>query len=115
MKFCTAELLKHNIACDEVYTGDMWCYGYAFMCWSARKYNMQVFQDPEECEDSHKLCASWAKTGECKNNAKYMEGDESHLGMCRLSCNMCTVCSRTDVACKSANRMRAGYLPVVDL
>ena len=75
----------------------------------------QVFRDPEECEDLHKLCSSWATSGECKNNAKYMEGDDSNLGMCRLSCGLCTVCAADDITCKSQNRIRAGYLPVVDL
>ena len=77
---------------------------------------VQVFQpDPEDCEDHHKLCSSWATSGECIQNAKYMEGGDSNLGMCRLSCGTCTVCTPNDMACRSQNRIRAGYLPVVDL
>ena len=76
---------------------------------------VQVFQDPEDCEDLHNLCSSWSKSGECNNNAKYMQGDDSHLGMCRLSCGACQLCSKLDTACRSENRIRAGYLPVVDL
>lgn len=75
----------------------------------------QVFQDPEECEDLHKLCSSWAKSGECKSNVKYMEGDDTNLGMCRRSCDVCTVCAANDLACRSENRIRAGYLPVLDM
>ncbi|KAL3148525.1 hypothetical protein ABBQ38_013963 [Trebouxia sp. C0009 RCD-2024] len=75
----------------------------------------EVFQDPEECEDLHKLCSSWAKSGECKSNVKYMEGDDTNLGMCRRSCDVCTVCAANDLACRSENRIRAGYLPVLDM
>lgn len=82
---------------------------------SCEVHAVQIFQDPEVCEDDHKLCASWAESGECKNNKKYMEGDDSHLGMCRQSCGACTVCSTDDVACRSENRIRAGFLPVLDL
>lgn len=75
----------------------------------------EVFQDPEVCEDNHKLCASWAESGECKQNMKYMEGDDAHLGMCRQSCDVCRVCTADDTACRSENRIRAGYLPVLDI
>ena len=78
-------------------------------------YGVQVFQDPEECEDNHKLCASWAESGECQKNQKYMEGDDSHLGMCRHSCGVCSVCTAEDTACRAENRIRAGFLPVFDL
>ncbi|KAL3137205.1 hypothetical protein ABBQ32_006763 [Trebouxia sp. C0010 RCD-2024] len=75
----------------------------------------EVFQDPEECKDLHKLCSSWAKSGECKSNVKYMEGDDTNLGMCRRSCGVCTVCAANDSTCRSENRIRAGYLPVLDM
>ncbi len=44
-----------------------------------------------------------------------MEGDDAHLGMCRWSCDVCRVCTADDTACKSENRVRAGYLPVLDI
>ena len=76
---------------------------------------VQVFLDPGDCEDHHPLCSSWAVSGACKDNAKYMEGGDSNLGMCRLSCGTCTVCAPNDMACRSQNRVHAGYLPVEDL
>lgn len=76
---------------------------------------IQEFRDPEICEDNHKLCPNWAKNGECDKNPKYMVGDDSRLGACRLSCGACESCAAHDNTCKSQNRMRAGYLPILDL
>ena len=40
----------------------------------------------DACVDLHTECASWAASGECKRNPKYMIGD---LGQCRVSCKDC--------------------------
>ena len=76
---------------------------------------VQVFHDPELCEDTHTLCAKWAGSGECEKNPKYMIGDDSRLGTCRLSCHACEACASTDTQCKSQNRIRSGYLPILDV
>jgi hypothetical protein len=44
-----------------------------------------------------------------------MIGTESGLGKCRLSCNACEECGENDIACKSRNRVRLGYLPMEDM
>ena len=41
-----------------------------------------------------------------------MAGDGYTLGACRRACGLCTVCKRRDAACREANRVRAGFLPL---
>lgn len=53
--------------------------------------------------------------GECEGNAAYMRGDATTLGECRRACGDCEVCRPDDIACKSRNRVRAGYLPLEDI
>lgn len=43
-----------------------------------------------------------------------MAGDGYTLGACRRACGLCTVCERRDAACREANRVRAGFLPLLD-
>ena len=43
----------------------------------------------KECEDEHTLCRSWAKSGECDSNKRFMVGTTDEPGMCRRACNAC--------------------------
>ncbi|PSC72823.1 Prolyl 4-hydroxylase subunit alpha-1 [Micractinium conductrix] len=70
---------------------------------------------PEDCRDSQAECKSWADAGECEKNKQYMRGDAFQLGNCRASCGDCEVCKEGDRACKSRNRVRAGYLSLDEL
>ncbi|KAI3436521.1 hypothetical protein D9Q98_005938 [Chlorella vulgaris] len=70
---------------------------------------------PEECKDSHTECASWAEAGECEKNAQFMRGDAFSLGNCRAACGDCEMCGSDDIACKSRNRVRAGYLSMEEI
>jgi len=70
---------------------------------------------PEDCEDAHDLCATWAKAGECEKNPGFMRGDSFSLGGCRLSCGVCTLCAPGDRECRSRNRVEAGYLSLDEL
>ena len=38
-----------------------------------------------DCKDRHKLCASWARSGECKKNPLWMSEN------CRQSCKLCAM------------------------
>jgi prolyl 4-hydroxylase len=67
---------------------------------------------PEICADNHSECDGWAAAGECDRNPKFMKGDDSSLGACRLSCKECEVCGPKDRACMSRNRLQAGFLPL---
>lgn len=44
-----------------------------------------------------------------------MKGDAFNLGACRLSCGACEPCADGDTACKSRNRVAAGYLSMEEL
>lgn len=70
---------------------------------------------PEECKDAMHECPDWAKSGECEKNLQFMRGDAFTLGNCRASCGDCEVCQDDDIACKSRNRVKAGYLPMEDI
>jgi prolyl 4-hydroxylase len=70
---------------------------------------------PELCEDVHDQCGEWAEAGECEHNHGFMVGDTSGLGACRLACGECEKCEEEDVACKSRNRERSGYLPMEEM
>ena len=43
-----------------------------------------------------------------------MAGDGYTLGVCRRACGLCTVCRHRDAACREANRVRAGFLPLLE-
>lgn len=62
-------------------------------------------------------CVGGGVAGECKSNSKYMAGDGYTLGACRRACQLCTVCAHGGggVACRAANRMQAGYLPLLGI
>lgn len=45
----------------------------------------------------------------------YMRGDAFNLGACRAACGDCEACGESDLACKSRNRVRAGYLSMEEL
>lgn len=70
---------------------------------------------PDDCEDFHAQCKTWAATGECQRNAGYMKGDGFGLGTCRRACEECEVCGPGDTECRSRNRVRAGYLALSEL
>lgn len=70
---------------------------------------------PEDCKDAMPECKEWAESGECDKNEQFMRGDSFSLGTCRASCGDCEVCGDGDIACKSRNRMRAGYLSMEEL
>jgi len=70
---------------------------------------------PEDCKDTSSKCESWSKSGECDRNPGFMRGDSFSLGACRRACGECEVCTPTDRACKSRNRVRAGYLSLDQL
>ena len=72
---------------------------------------LQVVNDsPEDCVDTHQLCASWAEDGECTKNPLYMSGDSFNLGRCRGSCGACELCAHEDLECRKRNRLNAGFL-----
>lgn len=70
---------------------------------------------PEDCTDTTPKCTSWAEEGECENNPGFMRGDSFSLGACRKSCEECVECDANDRECRSANRVRAGYLSLDEL
>jgi len=70
---------------------------------------------PEECKDTEPECAGWAAAGECEKNKPFMVGDDFTLGACRVSCKTCEDCAADDRACKSRNRVNAGYLSLDEL
>ncbi len=73
--------------------------------------SLQLVNDsPEDCVDTHQLCASWAKDGECDKNPLYMSGDSFNLGRCRASCGACELCASEDLECRKRNRVNAGFL-----
>ncbi|KAG7669310.1 hypothetical protein Ndes2526B_g05614 [Nannochloris sp. 'desiccata'] len=70
---------------------------------------------PEECKDTEPECPRWAAAGECQKNKPFMIGDDFSVGACRVSCKMCEDCATDDRACKSRNRVIAGYLSLDEL
>jgi prolyl 4-hydroxylase len=68
--------------------------------------------DPVACVDLHPQCKIWADAGECKANRKYMVGDASGVGSCRMACGACRPCQAGDQACRDAARKKAGFLVV---
>ena len=70
---------------------------------------------PEDCEDRNAMCATWVASGECEKNPNFMVGDPFMLGDCMLSCGACEKCAPGDDACRSRNRVNAGYLSVEEM
>lgn len=74
---------------------------------------------PEECGDSDKRCGDWAAEGECEANPVYMKGEGVALGACRKACGECEPCEGLGdaeaQACRSRNRVRAGFLAMEEL
>ena len=77
--------------------------------------DLESTHQPEDCEDFDSSCTRWAKAGECTKNLGYMQGDASTFGSCRKACRVCKPCARGDKACKTSNRLQAGFPALEDL
>ncbi|KAL4859681.1 putative prolyl 4-hydroxylase 4 [Chlorella vulgaris] len=64
-------------------------------------------QPPARCQDLQPECTAWAAQGECTANARYMVGDETTAGACRLACGACRACQPGDVLCERENERTA--------
>lgn len=97
------------------WTATKWIHTLPFRPHLLGKEQAEAIVYPEECKDAQADCKAWADAGECENNEQFMRGDAFTLGNCRASCGDCEVCADNDIACKSRNRERAGYLSMEDI
>ena len=67
-----------------------------------------------DCQSAAALNADVVDAGECTRNEEYMVGNDAVLGQCRASCKACEVCTPSDQAGRTRNRVNAGLLALQD-
>lgn len=97
------------------WTATKWLHGRPFRPSTFGNKEPYELVDPGLCKDYDPRCAEWAKSGECKNNPKFMIGDYGNAGHCSRACGACTPCTEGDKQCYNENRQKSGFLVYSEL